>query len=111
MAADNESNTGLVLALVGAGAALAWLLWRGRGAGNVGERRDSGNRKRPKVWIGGDDRLKVDDIAVDLATALDLARRAGVADVVVAGNAREGWFIDVRDALLATGAKLYGLPR
>jgi hypothetical protein len=26
------------------------------------------------------------------------------------GNAREGWFIDVRDALLATGATLYGLP-
>lgn len=109
MAADNESNTGFVLALVGAGAALAWWLWRGRGPGKMGERRDSGARKRPKVWIG-DDRLKVDDITVDLPTALDLVRRAGAADVVVAGNAREGWFIDVRDALLATGAKLYGLP-
>jgi hypothetical protein len=111
MAADNDGNTGLVLALVGAGAALAWLFWRGRGTGNMGERRDFGNVKRPKVWIGGDERLKVDDVTVDLPTALELVRRAGIADVVVAGNAREGWYINVRDALLTTGAKLYGLPR
>src|SRR4051794_27913179 len=107
MATDSDSNTGLVLALVGAGAALAWWLWRGRGAGKAKDQRDLRGGTRVKVWIGSGDRVKVDDVPVDLVTAVDRVRRAGIADVVVTGDAREGWFREVRDALLATGAAIY----
>jgi hypothetical protein len=107
MATDSDGNTGVVLALVGMGTALAWWIWRGRGAGTARGQRDSRAGTRVKVWIGSGDRVKIDGVPVDLATAVDRVRRAGTADVVVAGDAREGWFEQVRDALLATGATLY----
>jgi hypothetical protein len=91
---DDSSNTGLVLALVGAGAALAWLLWRGRGTREtVGQSNARGSARPTVVRICSGDRVKIERVG-----------RAGVAEVFVAGDARHSWVERVRDALQATRA-------
>jgi hypothetical protein len=105
MATDHESNTGLVLALIGARAALAWLLWRRRGARQAGD----GAGDLPEVprevvlRICSGDRVSVNRVDMDLAAAVDVARRAALVGVYARGDARQGWVKDVQAALRAAG--------
>lgn len=105
MAEDNESNTGFVLALVGTGAALVWLLWRGRGARQAsngpGDLPDAPREVVLRICSG--DRVSVNRVDMGLAAAVELARRAVLADVYAHGDAREGWIKDVQAALRAAG--------
>ena len=51
MTTDNQGNTGLVLALAGGGAALVWLLWRGRSARNARDQARDHRDDRPEVVV------------------------------------------------------------
>jgi hypothetical protein len=114
MSADNESNTGLVLALVGAGAALVWWLWRGRGSRNAGREGGDPSERTAKVVlrIGSGDRVSVDGVEMDLAAAVERARHASVVEVCPRGDARHGWVEAVQSALQAAGVRFefYRLP-
>jgi outer membrane PBP1 activator LpoA protein len=114
MSTDDDSNTGLVLALVGAAAAFAWLVWRGRGAGKAG--RENGERSEPAhevvIQIYGGDRLSVNGTEMGLAAAVERARHATLVDIYPLGDARHGWIEQVQAALQAAGVHfvLYPLP-
>ena len=115
MATDDESNTGLALALVGASAALVWWLWRGRGSRNAGPPGTGGPSERtPKVVlrIGSGDRVSVDGVEMDLSAAVERARHATVVEVCPRGDARHGWVEEVQSALQAAGVRFefYRLP-
>ena len=71
MAADNDGNTGFVLALAGAGAALAWLLWRGRGARKTGgSPRDlSEPAHEVVIRVYGGDHVSVDGVDMEIGRA------------------------------------------
>lgn len=111
MSTSNENNTGLTIALVGGGAFLAWLLWRGRGKGK-GKGKDadgdhSSAREPVTVWIRSGDRVELDGVSSDLATIVARARAAGAARVFATGDARQGWFTAVMDALKAASVEVY----
>lgn len=114
MAADNDGNIGFVLALVGAGAALAWLFWRGRGARKAGS--GTGDLPEPAhevvIRVYGGDRVSIDGVDMDLAAAAGRARHATLAKICPAGDARHGWISEVQAALQAAGVRfvLYPLP-
>jgi hypothetical protein len=112
MTTDNQGNTGFVLALAGGGAALLWLLWRGRGTRNARDqvRDHSDDRPDVVVWICSGDRVKVDGVNLDLATAVDRARRARTANVFATGDARHGWVEQARDAMRAAGVDVRWHP-
>ncbi|HEU4731284.1 MAG TPA: hypothetical protein VFT22_25495 [Kofleriaceae bacterium] len=109
MSTENESGTGLTLALVGGGAFLLWLLWpgRGRGQGGRGDKDAVSARKAVHVRIRSGDQVFVDGINMDLATVLARAREAGTAYVLAAGDARQGWVETVFGALQAAGIHTY----
>lgn len=113
MSTSNESNTGLTIGLVGGGAFLLWLLWRGRGKGKgKGKGKDadgdhSSAREPVTVWIRSGDRVELDGISSDLATTIARARAAGVARVFATGGARQGWVTTVIDALKAANVEVY----
>ena len=114
MAADNDGNIGLVLALVGAGAALAWLLSRGRG----GRKADGGTggvsepAHEVVIRVYGGDHISVDGVDMDLTAAVVRARHATLVKICPAGDARHGWISEVQAALQAAGVRfvLYPLP-
>jgi hypothetical protein len=111
MSTDRENNTGLTIAMIGGGALLGWLLWRGRGKGK-GDGNDADHGSAPsavQVQILGGDRLKLDGASADLATTVARARAAGAARVSVTGDASQGWFERVVHALRAAGVHV-GLP-
>jgi hypothetical protein len=112
MTTDNQGSTGLVLALAGGGAALVWLLWRGRGArGGRDQARDHrDDHAEIVVWICSGDRVRVDGVSMDLTTAVNHARSARRVNVFATGDARHGWVEQVRDALRAAGVDVRWHP-
>lgn len=115
---DDDDNDGdgtvLMLALIGGSAVLAWLLLRGRGNGGRGKSSDGGAgasaaTPAPKpvcIWLLDDDRIVIDGVLADLATAITIARRSGEALVYSRGDTRHGWALDVRAALEKAGVSL-----
>lgn len=111
MATRKQNNTGRTIAVVGAGALLVWLLWRGHGKGK-GKGGDGDRSSAPaavEVWIRSRDRIELDGVSSDLATTVARARTAGKARVHVTGDARQGWVENVVHALRAAGVDV-GLP-
>jgi hypothetical protein len=108
MATTNDDNTGFTLALLGGGALVLWLLWRGRGKGGGGGagRPDSRGPSELIVWALSGDRValdRVDGPIVDLATMVARSRAAGAAGLFRTGDARHGWVLNVLGALQAAG--------
>ena len=111
MATRKQNNTGRTIAVIGGGALLVWLLWRGRGKGK-GSRGDGDGQSASatmEVWLRGGDRIELDGVSSDLATTVARARAAGMARVHVSGDARQGWVENVVHALRAAGVDV-GLP-
>jgi len=110
MATRKQNNTGRTIAVIGGGAALAWLLWRGRGKGKgSGSNRDQ--RSDPViVRIRSGDQIELDGVSADLATTVARARAAGATRVVAAGDARQGWITQVIAALKAAGVAIDAAP-
>jgi len=113
--ADRDSNTGLVLALVGAGAALAWWLWRGRGSHPSGSEGGHVSEPPPRLLIQviGGDLVRVDGVEMNLPAAVERARRASLVEIRPRGDATHDWVEAVQAALLAAGVHfiMYPLPR
>jgi hypothetical protein len=103
--ADSDRNTGLLLALVGAGAALAWWLWRSRGSRQSGSERIHAPEPAPRIVIEilGGDVVRVDGVEMNLAAAVERARHATLVEIRTRGDARHGWIEAVQAALLAAG--------
>lgn len=108
MSSREKNNTIATVAMVGGGALFVWLLWRGRGKAKNGRGDgDLGDARAPvKVRIRSDDRLELDGTGSDLATVVARARAAGAAHVQVTGDARQGWYTSVVDALRAAGVRV-----
>jgi hypothetical protein len=111
MATRTQNNTKRTIAVLGGGALLVWLLWRGRGRGKgKGSGGDDERMRAPEVvevWLRGGDRIELNGVSLDLATTVARARAAGVARVFTAGDAREGWHRHVINALREAGVELY----
>lgn len=105
-------HTGRTVAVVGGAGLLAWLLLRrgGEGKGHVpGDGATPGlviPGSRCVVWIRGADRIEVDGVAVDLATAIARCRAVESAEVHASGDARQGFVTSVVKALSAAGIKM-----
>ena len=116
MAIRKQNNTGRTIAVIGGGAFLAWLLWRGRGKGKgkgKGSTGDDDRNSAPEaveVWVRSGDRIELDRVSSDLATVIARARAVGKARLHVAGDARQGWFEYVSDALRAAGVDVWSFP-
>jgi hypothetical protein len=111
MATHKQSNTGRTLAVIGGGALLVWLLWRGRGKGK-GSGGNGDHTSAPvivEVWLRSDDSIELDGVSSDLATVVARARAAGKARVHVTGAARQGWFEKVVDTLRGAGVDVWVL--
>jgi hypothetical protein len=113
MSTDEDANTALTVAIVGAGAFLLWRLWPRGGIGGRsseggadahGAKADSPVRDAMVVvrLLDGD-RIELDGTPSDLATTVARARSAGAARVIVPGHARHGWVVTVTDALKGAG--------
>ena len=111
MATRKQNNTGRTIAVIGGGALLAWLLWRGRGKGKGKGSGGDGDRSSAsdvvEVWVRSGDRVELDRVSSDLATVIARARAAGKARLHVAGDARQGWFENVTNALRAAGVDVW----
>ena len=107
MTTRTQNHTGRTIALIGGGALLAWLLWRGRGKGSGGTGKGSGGPNRAlaavEVQVRNNDRIELDGVSSDLPTVIAHARAAGAARVHIAGDARQGWADNVIRALQAAG--------
>jgi hypothetical protein len=106
---EQNDNTGRTLAVIGGGAFLAWLFWRGRGKGkdNGGKGNHNSTPDAVEVWILSGDRIELDRVDSDLATVVARAHAAGKAHLHVAGDARQGWVENVTDALRAAGVDVW----
>jgi hypothetical protein len=113
MVTRKRSNTGRTIAVIGGGALLVWLLWRGRGKGKGKGSGGNGDRTSTpiavEVWLRIDDSIELDGVSSDLATVVARARAAGKARVHVTGAARQGWFEKVVDTLRAAGVDVWVL--
>ena len=109
MATRKQNNTGRTIAMIGGGALLAWLLWRGRGKGKgKGSSGESDHNSAPViVRLRGNDQIELDGVSSDLATTVARARAAGKAHLHAAGDARQGWIEHVTDALRAAGVHVW----
>lgn len=119
--AKRKSNAGRAVVAIGAGAVLVWLLGRGRGwggsedgksrGGDSGEASaDSTGRTAPlgppvHVWLRGD-RIEVEGVESDLATAIERARATGLAYVYTTGDTIHGRIVDVVQALQRSGVEV-----
>ena len=109
MATHKQNNTGRTIAVIGGGALLVWLLWRGRGKGK-GSGGEGDRNSVPavvEVWLRSGDRIELDHVSSDLATVVARARVAGKARLHVAGDARHGWVENVAQALRAAGVDIW----
>lgn len=104
---DHRGGTAFTLAAIGSGAALLWLLLRGRawswrsGNGRSGGEGSSAARPPPiSVMLRDGDRIEVDGVPTNLATAVAKARAAGRVHVRTDGAVRHGFVSEVRSALL-----------
>lgn len=108
MATHKQNHTGRTIAVISGGALLAWLLWRGRGRGK-GKGTGSGADDRDstpsvaEVRLRSGDRIELNGVSSDLATAVARASTAGTARVFAAGDARHGWVTQVIAALKTAG--------
>ena len=111
--AKRKSNAGRAVVAIGAGAALVWLLWRGRGWGGREDGKSRGGdsgRTAPlgppvHVWLRGD-RIEVEGVESDLATAIERARATGLAYVYTTGDTIHGRVVDVVQALQRSGVEV-----
>ena len=114
MATRKQNNTGRTIAVIGGGALLAWLLWRGRGKGKGKGKSsggDGGHNSAPViVRIRGSDPIELDGVSSDLATTVARARAAGATRVFATGDARHGWINQVIAALKAAGVAIDAAP-
>jgi hypothetical protein len=116
---DGGSSTLLAAAALGGGAVLLWRLLRGAGTRWRRDANGSGSGIRSEepstpravtVRVRAGDRIEVDDVATDLATAITLARIAGQARFLAAGDARQGWVSAVFHALVDAGVMVAAAP-
>ena len=103
MSTNSENGTGLIVAALGGGALLLWLLWRGRGKakGSGGDADHGSAPPAVEVRILSGDRIELDGVLSDLATMVARTRAAGVARVHATGDARAGWVTKVLETLRA----------
>ena len=112
MATRKQNSTGRTIAVIGGGALLAWLLWRGRGKGK-GSGGDDDRSSAPdavEVWVRSGDQIELDGVSSDLVTTVARARAAGATRVFATGDARHGWIIQVIAALKAAGVAIDAAP-
>ena len=112
MATRKTNSTGRTIAVIGGGALLAWLLWRGRGKGKgKGSSGESDHNSAPViVRLRGNDQIELDGVSSDLATTVARARAAGATRVVATGDARQGWITQVIAALKSAGVAIDAAP-
>jgi hypothetical protein len=110
MATRTQNNIGRTIAVIGGGALLAWLLWRGRGKGKGSGGGGHGVPAVVGVWLRGGDRIELDGASSDLTTAVARARAAGTARVFAAGDTRHGWVTQVIAELKAAGVAIEAAP-
>jgi len=110
MATHKQNNTGRTIAVIGGGALLAWLLWRGRGRGK-GSSGEGDHTSAPViVRVRGSDQIELDGVTSNLATMVARARAAGATRVFATGDARHGWIVQVIAALKAAGVAIDTAP-
>jgi hypothetical protein len=115
MATRKQNNTGRTIAVISGGALVVWLLWRGygrgkgKGTGSGGDDRDS-TPSAVEVRLRSGDRIELNGVSSDLATAVAHARAAGMARVFATGDARHGWVTQVIAALKAAGVTIDAAP-
>lgn len=114
MATHKQNHTGRTIAVISGGALVVWLLWRGRGKGKgkgkgSGDDRDS-TPSAVEVWLRSGDRIELNGVSSDLATAVARAGAAGTARVFATGDARHGWVTQVIAALKAAGVAINAPP-
>lgn len=119
---NDKDSTGRTVAIVGGGALLLLLLFRGKGWGLGGSGGDAHGdganapitgttapRTPCRVRIAADG-IQVDGVPADLATTTARCRVAGSADVRATGAAITGVIADVVDALQAAGVQVWAAP-
>lgn len=110
MATRKQNNTGRTIAVIGGGAFLVWLLWRGRGKGKGSGGNGDHHSDPVIVRIRSGDQIELDGVSSDLATTVARARAAGATRVVATGDARHGWIVQVIAALKAAGVVIDAAP-
>ena len=106
---DREAGTALMVAAIGGGALLLWLVlrrrtgwgWRGRS-----DNQQPAARRAVSIVIRDGERVDVDGVSTDLATAVNAARVAGTAHFRASGDARQGWVSKVFYALVDAGVEV-----
>ena len=112
---ERKSNTGRTAAIVGGGALLVLLLWRGTGwglggAGGGGAAGRSSARGAPcRVRIDADG-VNVDGVRSDIPTTIASCQTAGSADVTATGAAIVGTIQQVVQALRDAGVDVRADP-
>lgn len=116
---DRASRTALTVTAIAGAAVLVWLLFRNRGNGmdrSIGAKRGLKDipslvaQRRLVVRTRSGDRVEVDGIDADLATALVLARDAGSVEFHTTGDARAGWVSKVYEALVEARVDVWAGP-
>lgn len=117
MAENERSRTRALVVLGGAALALCLLLAGrrgGQGGSGAGERASAGlgapSLQAPeevRVWLRSGERIELDGVSSDLATALARARAVGRASVYATGDARVGWIRTVINALRAAQVSVW----
>jgi hypothetical protein len=89
---DNDASTALTVAAIGSGALLLWLvLRRPKGWGGRSDTQQPTVRHAVSIVVRDGERVDVDGVSTDLATAVTAARVAGTAHFRASGDARQGW--------------------
>ena len=114
---DSDNHTGRTVVLVGGGALLLWLLFRGKGKGGLGRDGDGsgvagqGATREPpcRVFIRAR-QVDLDGAPADLSTVVARCRASGRADVQATGGASLQRVEDVIRALQAAGVTVAAPP-
>lgn len=106
--ADKNDKTGRNVLLAASGAGLLWLLLRRGGGFGLGSGRGDGEGASTTGLVN----IRVDALGIsiegrpaDLAGAVEAAKQAGRADLVITGAARTGTVNDLLAGLDAAGVK------
>ena len=106
---DNDASTALTVAAIGGGALLLWLVLRrpkGWGWGGRSDTQQPTVRHAVSIVVRDGERVDVDGVRADLATAVNAARVAGTAQFRASGDARQGWVSKVFYALVDAGVEI-----
>ena len=106
---DRDTSTALTVAAIGGGALLLWLVLRRRKGWGWGGRSDNQQpaaRRAVSIVVRDGERVDVDGVSTDLATAVTAARVAGAAHFRASGDARQGWVSKVFYALVDAGVEV-----